>query len=384
MKPSPDLELLKRHIKRAGDMLRQQRPDTDSESGSLIYMGNHHDAVPRDLVMDPLMESGEIHAWMLLKIHISNPHLPSSIPSQTDLMDSLKVSRPIVSRHMQVLRALRWITLCDEIRSDDGRIRGHVYAQHDTPLSLQDTLVLDPAYIDFLDKPCNGDVLRRLRLIKEAVLRQITHQLSQGIDLNQSPNRVQQIAKNLGEVGEIHHVKNLYMDHVKKIDVANDHVKNFYMAENEVVSSSYINNINNINIKTTTTTTTEKPVSNSRVRYPSCLAADSLRQMADKLIERIDTSERQFALDYLADRIQAGERGTDKPVGNTISYLNWIVTNIQKGTLPPSAYGIRQIPTAGTNSQPVVDKALEQKLWLNHMQRLGVDVDPGTGAVKMR
>ena len=362
MKPSPDLELLKRHIKRAGDMLRQQRPDTDSESGSLIYMGNHHDAVPRDLVMDPLMESGEIHTWMLLKIHISNPHLPSSIPSQTDLMDSLKVSRPIVSRHMQVLRALRWITLCDEIRSDDGKIRGHVYAQHDTPLSLQDTLVQDPAYIDFLDKPCNGDVLRRLRMVKEAVLRQIHHQLEQGINLNQSPGRVQQIAQNLGETGPIHHVKNFYMDHVKKIDVVNNHVKNFYMAENSenevVVSSSYINNINNIKIKTTTTTTTEKPVLNSRVRYPSWMTSDNLQRMADKLIERIDTNHRQFALDYLADRVQAGERGTDTPVGNSIYYLNWIVTNIQKGTLPPSAYGIRQIPKTGTKPQPVDDKAL--------------------------
>ena len=309
-----DLERLKQHIRRAGDLLRQTRTTTTDEgdSASLIYMGNHHDSVPRDLVMDTFLESGEIHTWMLMKIHISSPHLPSPMPSQNNLIDLLKVSRPVVSRHLQVLRAMRWITLCDEIRGTDGRIRGHVYAQHDTPLPLQDTLELDPDYLAFLERPCNGDVLKRLRIIKAAVLKQIHNDIGNGMELHQSPGRLYQIAKSLGHISEnesnSHHVKNFYMAeaHVKNFNMANNHVKNFDMDKNtenqDVCSSSYINN-KNINIKTTTTTTTS--LAESEFQFPSCLSHGELKQFALKLLERIDPAKRQFALDWMADRQKA-------------------------------------------------------------------------------
>jgi hypothetical protein len=171
---STEIQFLKQHIQQAASQLIAQRPDPEQSGiGSLIYLGNHQDAIPRNLILDPHLESGEIHTWALLKVHLNNPALPSVIPSQSDLMAYLKCSRPVLSRHLQVLRALRWITLCAEVRGTDGRYRGNVYAQHDQPLNLPDTLYLDPHYLDFLEQPSSGATLRRLRQIKDAVLRHI-------------------------------------------------------------------------------------------------------------------------------------------------------------------------------------------------------------------
>ncbi len=386
-----ELELIRQHINRASDLLRQKHTDSKSEMGSLIYMGNHHDSVPRDLVMDPLLDSGEIHTWILMKIHISHPHLPSSIPSQNDLMTMLKCSRPVVSRHMQVLRAMRWITLCEEVRSDDGRIRGHVYAQHDAPLSIQDTLVLDQGYIDFLEKSCTGDVLKRLRLIKEATLRQIHHDLKEGIDLNQLPTQLQRMAHNLGDIGDKDsHVKNIYMvnDHVNKINMVKNHVKDFYVDENSEKGSSnniYKNNKNNIYKKTTTKPTTNTENLIKTLCYPSFFRdSEHLKTLASELLNRIEAEKQQFALDYLADRVRAGEQGTDKPVGNPIAYLNWIVAQLTQGTLPPSAYGIRKAPESKTTRVVGHEETPEEskQKWIADMRRKGFEVDPDTGSLK--
>jgi len=394
MTKSSELELIKQHIQRASNMLRQQSTgdkEKSADMGSLIYMGNHHDSVPRELVTDSILDSGEIHTWMLMKIHINNPHLPSSIPSQNDLIDLLKCSRPVVSRHMQVLRAMRWITLCDEVRGDDGRIRGHVYAQHDSPLSIQDTLVLDTGYIDFLEKPCSGDVLKRLRSIKDGVLRQIYQEIKNGTDLNQSPTRLNQLSRNLGGIdADDNHVKNIYMaqkHHVKKIDMENHHVKNFNMDEKDSSSGSS-NNIynNNIYIKTTTTSTTKPEGLIKNLNYPSFIRdSEPLKTLASELLNRIVPEKQQFALDYLADRVRAGDNGTDKPVGNVIAYLNWITKSLNTGTLPPSAYGVRNKPTAVTSGAKNSDlESAEQtkQKWIDDMRQRGYEVDPETGALK--
>ena len=104
----PDNRLihLKQHISHAADELARSS-NTDDSLGSLIYLGNHHDSVPRELITDPHLESGELHTWMLMKIQFNNPAIPTSIPSQDQLSQHLKCSRPVVSRYLQVLRALR-------------------------------------------------------------------------------------------------------------------------------------------------------------------------------------------------------------------------------------------------------------------------------------
>ena len=86
-----EIQVLKQHIQHAAKQLEQQDAKQAAEGmGSLIYLGNHQDAIPRNLILDPHLESGEVHTWALLKIHIINPALPSTIPTQNDLMETLK------------------------------------------------------------------------------------------------------------------------------------------------------------------------------------------------------------------------------------------------------------------------------------------------------
>ncbi len=445
----PDIRILKQHIEQAAGDLERQESGQGAGLGSLIYLGSHQDAIPRNLLLDPLLESGEVHTWALLKIQLVNPALPSSIPRQDELMEVLKCSRPVLSRHLQVLRAMRWITLCAEVRGRDGQFKGHVYAQHDKPLSLQETLFLDPGYIQFMEQPSSGAALKRLRQVKQAILMHMDYQVVQGIDLNRHPTDLEQSLGRLKsslnpntpdretslsypgslygydheddeQSGRIldhpavtassdelddeeieddatpdapvdnsrverldgrklnpdHHVKSFYMaengenqsDHRVK-----NHVKDFYMATCSSSSSSYI--------KTTTTT-------HERLKFPKAIKSERERIWAAKLLSALkDEKQQQFALDFLADRLKAAEQGTDKPVGNPVGFLGWIIDRLVAGDLPPSSYGQRQEAQSKASEETVDDQEERRRnheAWVRSMRKLGVEVDPETGLPQKR
>ncbi|MGD8941183.1 MAG: hypothetical protein PVJ72_17510 [Gammaproteobacteria bacterium] len=440
------IEALKQHIDQAAARL-QIRQDEDA-IGSLIYMGNHQDAVPRELIIDPILESGEIHTWMLMKVNVNNPLSATRIPSQETLMQQLKTSRPIVSRHLQVLRALRWITLCAEVP-----FKGVVYAQHDSPLSLQDTMTLDTNYLNFLEQTPKSDVFKRARVIKRAVLERIGHQIvEQGLDLNSHPSLLQRYSQRLAG----HHsddpnnthlacrpdalpVENMYdlygretsdcssgepdqrndrvnvfnpedngrvkdfnteeteeIDRVKIFNTEGNHrVKNFNTTTSENLvknqSNSRVKNINTVTnpcsssyLKTTTTT------KGSNLIFPGAISKSPTQmQLATGLLERLPVDLRQFALYWIADRIQAGEKGTDKIVGNPIGLLGWLISQLLNGTLPPSSYGLRDQyqPSETTKVKKIIqtqseDKNQVQARWREQMSQLGFHVGSDGRLVK--
>jgi hypothetical protein len=421
---NPDIRILKQHIDQAILELERNNSVPDEGLGTLIYLGSHQDAIPRNLLLDPHLESGEIHTWALLKIQLVNPALPTAIPRQDELMKVLKCSRPVLSRHLQVLRAMRWLTLCAEVRGKNGQFKGHVYTQHDKPLSLQETLFLDSGYIRFLEQPSTGPALKRLRQVKQAILMHIDYQMVDGIDLCQPPSALEQSLEQLkaalnsikpdpttllsyptslygyeeeedvdkdevpsdssvdnsrielfddSKLDPNHHVKSFYMGNSRENPTnhrVKNHVKNFYMdiRSSSSSSSSYI--------KTTTTT-------HRRLNFPKAIQSERERLYAAKLLSALeDERQQQFALDYLTDRIKAGEKGTDKPVGNAIRYLDWIVKRIVEGTLPESAYGIRHHDKTAAAKVPVDDVAEKQRehaAWVRSLQEKGIKVDPHTG-----
>jgi len=426
-----EIETLKQHIQHTAGQLEQSSGpssgNNDDGMGSLIYLGNHQDAMPRDLILDPILESGEIHTWMLMKVHVDNPMLATRIPSQNTLMTQLKCSRPIVSRHIQVLRALRWLTLCAEVRGDDGQFRGVVYAQHDQPLSLADTLYLDPGYIEFLEQPTKSDSLRRLQNVKRGVLAHTDYLVYMGQSLNQAPTYLEQFNGRLKsqastEPTDTHlacptesvnpgSVANLYGEETNlfttKIETAENHVKNFNMVNSE--QNSHVNNfdmakmiengektakhhVNNFDMVVRSSgssslnkTTTTPPTPPGGLNFPKAISKSArLVAYAQKKINVLPKDQQKFALNYLTDRIHAGETGTEKPVGNPIQYLAWIVTNILNDTLPETGYGERITPTSvEINSQSLQEDEKENnRRWLESMAKYGVTVDGKVGAAK--
>ena len=388
------LNALQQHIQRAADNLSRQGTSQDDEVGSLIYMGNLHDSFPRGLITDPILNSEEIHTWMLMRLEVSDQFSITRIPKQDTLMEQLKCSRPIVSRNLQVLRAMRWITLCQLVRGADGQYRGAIYAQHDEPISLAETLLLDSTYLDFLQEETKGDVLKRLNNIKHSVLKHTDYRLltdetaltpESGIgsslrrmssnlsrnpldtvlacppeilepknELNCYENKSipEEVRKLLSKDDhEIHHVKTFYVDSPgnNSRDIAqmpmNQPDSKQTQASNSLDMANHVNNFYTaygssgsssfINNKNTTTT--------QKLRIPKCLSGTKRKaEYAHDLARKLPPDEQQYILDFVEDRHKAGEQGISKPMPNPIGFLISMVERMQNGTFVPSGYGERK------------------------------------------
>ncbi len=421
------LNALQQHIQQAADKLSHQNSSQDeAEVGSLIYMGNLHDSFPRGLITDPILNSEEIHTWMLMRLEVSDQFSVTRIPKQDTLMEQLKCSRPIVSRNLQVLRAMRWITLCQVVRGADGQYRGAIYAQHDEPISLAETLLLDSSYLDFLQEETRGDVLKRLNNIKHSVLKHTDYRLmtdetvltpESGIgsslrrmssklsnnpletvlacppeilepknELNCYENKsIPEEVRNLlrADENEKHHVKSFYMDNtgINSRAIA-DKPTNRPDSQQSMPSKSLnmANHVNNfytaysssgsssvLNNKNTTTT--------QNLRIPRCLSGTKRKaEYAHDLARKLPPDEQQYILDFVEDRHKAGEQGISKPMPNPIGFLISMVERMQNGTFVPSGYGERPKTTQEEkpNSNKIQYKQARQELFSNirHLEKM--------------
>jgi len=420
------LNALQQHIQQAADKLSHQNSSQDeAEVGSLIYMGNLHDSFPRGLITDLILNSEEIHTWMLMRLEVSDQFSVTRIPKQDTLMEQLKCSRPIVSRNLQVLRAMRWITLCQVVRGADGQYRGAIYAQHDEPISLAETLLLDSSYLDFLQEETRGDVLKRLNNIKHSVLKHTDYRLmtdetvltpESGIgsslrrmssklsnnpletvlacppeilepknELNCYENKsIPEEVRNLlrADENEKHHVKSFYMDNtgINSRAIA-DKPTNRTDSQQSMPSKSLnmANHVNNfytaygssgssyLNNKNTTTT--------QKLRIPKCLSGTKRKaEYAHDLARKLPPDEQQYILDFVEDRHKAGEQGISKPMPNPIGFLISMVERMQNGTFVPSGYGERKKPNQEDKSdnKDIQLKQARQELFSNirHLEKM--------------
>lgn len=308
--------------------------------------------------------------------------------------------------------------------------KGNIYAQHDSPISLQDTLFLDSGYIEFMEQPSKGSTLERLRQIKDGVLLHMDYQIHEGISLDNQSSYLEQAEKGLTVEGKANPLEthlacppeilepinclNLYTkksqiqknDHVNNIYTVKNktkhHVNNIYMdakngktaperdssrvnicTANECSSSDNIikttgnrrfpNNKNNNN-KTTTT---------GNLRFPKELQKS--KRMQDYAITQLEKfgvlkDDQQYVLDWLTDRIKAGKNGTDKIVSNPIGFLGWIAKNHVQGTLPPSSYGIHETKE-NKPQKPVINKKQDIEAWARNLENMGIEVDRETQTI---
>jgi len=394
LKPE-QLSALKQHITIAARQMAENPDQADPELGSVIFMGNTHDAYPRDLITDPILKSDEIHAWMLIRLGVTDQYQITRIPRQSSLQNQLKLSRPVVSRILQVLRSLRWITLCSGGSHD--HFQGTVYAQHDIPLSLAETLELDPGYIDFLEEEVKGDALKRANTIKLHVLKHANYQLMTDMEVlkpktgldsfetrfnsRHDPDPLKTHLACPPEVVEPHNTTNTYVnenipkpvqDILSQNKAENDHVNNIYMVKNSFSgrfsykpcknielnenneginkfnSLDHVNNIDMVTlsssccssslIKKTTTTKNTEP----KLRIAECFSqSHKTVRYATDLARSLPDDEQQFALDFVEDRVKAGKAGATSLVSNPIGMLVKIVDSIKAGTFQPTSYGFR-------------------------------------------
>ena len=154
---------------------------TNEQSG-LLYLGNVHDAIPRQLYMDTRLSPLDKTAWVMIRLY-AQQNDGAVFPTYEELQLQLasphsgKASRETVSRALLMLRLTGWLSLCKRVRDDGGRVRGNIYAQHDEPLGLCDAEHFDPGWLDAVAQACqHGN--KTIRLTALSVLSEIKQDTS--------------------------------------------------------------------------------------------------------------------------------------------------------------------------------------------------------------
>ncbi|RLJ22503.1 hypothetical protein DJ030_01455 [bacterium endosymbiont of Escarpia laminata] len=103
---------------------------------------------------------------------------------------------------VSTLRATRWITRCTTVRDAKGRFKGNIYALHEEPLNLADTLHLDIEYMAFLAKATQHGY-KRVRMVASAVLDTTRDRMGRNDDITTSPSVLKQAERRLVETRSI-------------------------------------------------------------------------------------------------------------------------------------------------------------------------------------
>ncbi|CDM91122.1 STY4528 family pathogenicity island replication protein [Xenorhabdus bovienii] len=128
-----------------------------SVQSGLIYAGNIHDSIPRQLLLDSRLSPIDKITWMMIRLYALQNEgavFPTYDELQLQLAspNSGKASRETVSRALLMLRITGWLSLCKRVRDNSGCIRGNIYMQHDEPISAFDAETLDPYWLDTLER----------------------------------------------------------------------------------------------------------------------------------------------------------------------------------------------------------------------------------------
>ncbi|EPS4527421.1 helix-turn-helix domain-containing protein [Citrobacter koseri] len=138
---------------------RTDTGDVTQERSGLLFMGNVHDAFPRQLFLDPRLSPLDKTAWVMIRLY-AQQNEGAVFPTYDELQVQLasahseKASRDTVSRVLLMLRLTGWLSLCKRVRDDGGRVRGNIYAQHDEPLGYRDAETFDPGWLTLVEESC--------------------------------------------------------------------------------------------------------------------------------------------------------------------------------------------------------------------------------------
>jgi len=162
---------------------RAQARLTKISTDTLLFMGNWHQAIPTLLVQDPVLEPVDKLVWMVILLQARETGGRTGFPRYDTIAEKANIrSTSTISRAIAILRMTRWLTLCASIRDAQGQFRGNVYALHDEPLPLIDTLHLDANYFRFVQQSLTHHHARVCR-VATAVLDSLDEDILAGEDI---------------------------------------------------------------------------------------------------------------------------------------------------------------------------------------------------------
>jgi len=145
-----------------------------------IFSGNHHDSVPRALLLDRRLTPLERNGWQVFRLMLAQdgitamPTYDQLAPWLASMPCAVKASHETVARTLTVLRLTRWISLVRRRRDTrTGRILGNLYVLHDEPLSPYEAIQLDADYLALLSQSL-GHASKSIQRVGVNTLQEIT------------------------------------------------------------------------------------------------------------------------------------------------------------------------------------------------------------------
>ncbi|WP_404360369.1 STY4528 family pathogenicity island replication protein [Methylotuvimicrobium sp. KM1] len=363
-------ESVRRLAQRIAGELESMKPATSEQSptDSLLYLGHWQDAIPRSIWVDPDLDAIDVRCWGIIRTQAMAGS--AVILSLHRLLQAqLGYSKPTVSKVLFVLRLTRWISMCSELRHETGRFKGHIYAIHDSPISITDAMYLDTDYITFVKQQRehqHKQINRIARTLWQAIHDSIANQHSflddepgstsaiddffrrvngqDRVNLLNSGHRV-----NLIDLAQTPQVNNINLDREKEEILENQldksSVKQIDRARPYTTTTTTSSSCSSFIIKKTTTTNLPESknrtddVQTSALIFPPDFNS-SERELACLYLKAIDPAHRQSFLDETAAQIEA-KRQSSKPIRNPVAYLAWLCNEQAKGNTLLTSLSIR-------------------------------------------
>ncbi|MCE9732333.1 STY4528 family pathogenicity island replication protein [Pectobacterium sp. IFB5596] len=131
-----------------------QSASSPAATDGFLFSGNHHDSVPRALLMDGRLTPLERNGWQVFRLMLAEdgitamPTYDQLAPWLASMPCAAKASHETVARTLTMLRLTRWISLVRRRRDPrTGRILGNLYVLHDEPLTPYEAIQLDADYL---------------------------------------------------------------------------------------------------------------------------------------------------------------------------------------------------------------------------------------------
>lgn len=312
--------------------------DGESECDTVLYLGQRHQAFPSLIVEDPVLEPVDKLVWMTIWQRGAGGSTQALFPTYAEISANAHIrSDTTIARALAILRATRWLSLCARVRGKRGRFRGNVYAVHDEPLPLTDTLPIDPGYLQFVET-AKTHPHPRVAKVAAGVLAALDADIHSGVDVMASDHpmfRRLEARHAIAHPGAFR-----YFSFTPEVlqGLANTrdgseralHLQDLETADRlqdleTVGSSSSIN----INKTTTTDRETTAPARGSAPAYPPGLT-ENQRALARRYLERVPPPSRQAVLDELEGRLRAARKGA-KPLYDPLRYLHRLCSQVVQG-----------------------------------------------------
>jgi hypothetical protein len=140
----------------------------------MLFLEPNCAGLPATLIEDSVLKPVDKLIWLVMMIAASRGGGQTFLPTLAELARIANVgARNTVSQSLSILRCRRWLTVCHRSWRKGDSQRGSAYALHTRPLTVADTIHLDPEYLAFLERSTGHSHTRVRRVAREVLVQEL-------------------------------------------------------------------------------------------------------------------------------------------------------------------------------------------------------------------